>query len=327
MTTVGATAPASAIGGAEPAPAGRSQRFGRRSTAPEARPYDFRRPTKLSREHVRVLQIAFETFTRKWATLFTTSLRAVCSVQLTSIQQLTYDEYIASLPTPTTMFLLSLNPVEGAGIVQLSVSTVLTAVDHMLGGTGAGPQPERSLTDVESAVIRGVVDRLLHELSYALEMLGRFQPDVTTVEYNPQFAQASAASDLVVVATFDIHAGADVSTASLSLPFNGIFSYLERAVSGPAAGRDLAHREAAAHSIALRLQEAPVEVAVRFSGTAVQLPEVMGLRVGDVLPLRHAIRSPLAVTVAGNTFAHAVPGREGRRLACLIVNPSEGIPQ
>lgn len=309
----------------EPKPTGRSGRSGRREENAEARAYDFRRPTKLSREHVRVLEMMLETFTRQWATLFTTSLRAVCSVQLTSIQQLTYDEYIASLPAPTSMFLLSLDPLPGAGILQLSMSTVMTAFDHILGGSGAAPQPVRPLTDVESSVIRGVVDRLLHEMGYALETLVRFQPEVTAIEYNPQFAQASAASDLVVVVTFDIRTGSDESSASLSLPYNGIFPHLERAISGPGAGRDRNRRDAAARAVALRLQEVPVDVAVRFNPTAVLMPEVLDLRIGDVLPLRHPVREPLSVGAAGITFAHAVPGSEGRRLACLIVTPNEEI--
>ncbi len=316
-------APSAALSESEPD--GHGHHLGRRGEVAEARAYDFRRPTKLSREHVRVLQIALETFTRQWATLFTTSLRAVCNVQLTTIQQLTYDEYIASLPTPTSMFLLSLDPVPGAGIVQLSMSTVLTAFDYMLGGSGAAPQPERPLTDVESTVIRGIVDRLLHEMGYALEMLVRFQPEVTAVEHNPQFAQTSAASDLVVVASFQMHTGSDESTASLCLPFNGIFPYLERAISGPGAGRDRTFREAAARSVAIRLQEVPVDVAIRFRPTSVRMPEVLDLRVGDVLPLKHPVRDPLAVSAAGITFAHAVPGSEGRRLACLIVTPNEEI--
>ncbi|OIQ77894.1 flagellar motor switch protein FliM [mine drainage metagenome] len=267
--------------------------------------------------------MSLETFTRQWATLFTMSLRAVCNVSLKSIQQLTYDEYISSLPDLTAMFLLSMDPLPGSGIVQLSMSSVMTAFDHMLGGSGAANQPARPLTEVESTVIRGVVDRLLHELRYALEALVRFSPEVTGVEHNPQFAQAAAASDLVLVTSFEVHTGIDVSTASICLPFNGIFPYLERAISGPGLGRDASRREAAARAVALRLEEVPVDVAVRFRPTSVLMPEVLDLRVGDVLPLRHPVRDPLTVGAAGITFAHAVPGSEGRRLACLIVTPTE----
>lgn len=300
----------------------RGHRSARRSGA-EARAYDFRRPTKLSREHVRVLEMTLETFTRQWTTLFTTSLRAVCSVSLTTIQQLTYDEYIASLPGLTSMFLLSLDPLPGAGILQLSMPSVMTAFDHMMGGTGSVPQPERPLTDVESSVMRGLVDRLLHEMGYALETIARFQPEITAIEYNPQFAQAAAASDLVVVISFELRTGADTSSASLCLPYNGIFPHLERAISGPGPGRDRSRREASARSVAMRLQEVPVDVSVRFNPTTVLMPEVLDLRIGDVLPLRHEVREPLVVGAAGITFAHAVPGSEGRRLACLIVTPTE----
>jgi len=307
----------------ETEPTSRGSRSSRRGETGEARAYDFRRPTKLSREHVRILEMTLETFTRQWATLFTTSLRAVCSVQTTSIQQLTYDEYISSLPDLTAMFLLTLDPLPGAGILQLSMSTSMTAFDHMLGGSGAAPQPERPLTDVELSVIRGIVDRLLHEMGYALEPLVKLQPEVTGIEYNPQFAQASAASDLVIVITFDMHTGSDESKATLCLPYNGIFPHLDRAISGPGVGRDRNRREAAARAVVARLQEVPVDVAVRFNPTPVLMPEVLDLQIGDVLPLRHLVREPLSIGAAGITFAYAVPGSEGNRLACLIVTPNE----
>src|SRR5690242_9711781 len=87
----------------------------RKSAGPEA--YDFRRPTKLSREHIRTLQIAYETFARHYATLLTTSLRAVSQVSLLSIEQLTYDEYMSALNNPTIMALVNLEPLPGTAIL------------------------------------------------------------------------------------------------------------------------------------------------------------------------------------------------------------------
>src|ERR1700710_2639614 len=118
----------------------------RGSSGPTA--YDFRRPIKLSREHVRTLQIAFETYARSCGTLLTTRLRVVSSVTLASIEQLNYDEYVASLENPTVIAVVSIDPLSGTVLLELSSSVAMTAIDHLLGGPG-GPQPQRPLTEVE----------------------------------------------------------------------------------------------------------------------------------------------------------------------------------
>ncbi len=289
----------------------------------EARLYDFRRPTKLSRDHVRVLEIALDTFARQWTTLLTTTLRAVSTVSLRSIQQLTYDEYVGSLPSPTVMMILSVEPLEGAGILQFSLDSAMTSVDHLLGGPGLPPQPERALTEIESMLLKGVVDRVLHELTYATETLMKIEPVIVNIEHNPQFAQAAAPSDLVIVMSFDMKIGADECVATLCLPFNDVFPHLEKAIAGSGFGRDRRDREAAALEVATRLGVVPVDVSVRFTPTVVRMSDVVNLQVGDVLPLAHPVSQPLAITAAGVTFAYAVPGSEGKSLACLIVNPPQ----
>src|SRR4051794_14985433 len=117
--------------------------------------YDFRRPTKLSREHVRMLQMAFETFARRLTTVFTSGLRQVCQVTIIEINQQTYDEYVSGLATPTLLVPITLPPLEGTGVLELSLPVALAAIDHMLGGPG-GTQQTRALTDIESGLFRGL---------------------------------------------------------------------------------------------------------------------------------------------------------------------------
>src|SRR4051812_12888989 len=106
--------------------------MGRRGRGAGPEKYDFRRPTKLAREHTRTLQMAYEAFARQYATVLTTSLRAISQVSLVSIEQLTYEEYISSLGSPTIMAMLELEPLPGTAILEFSLSTGMAAIDHML---------------------------------------------------------------------------------------------------------------------------------------------------------------------------------------------------
>jgi flagellar motor switch protein FliM len=292
----------------------------RRGRGGGPQPFDFRRPTKLSREHARSLQIVYETFARQCATLLTSSLRVVCHVGLSSIDQLTYEEYVSALANPTLMARVELDPLPGTAIVEMSMSTAMTWVDHLLGGAG-GPQPTRPLSDIEAELVRGLLQRVLGELRYAFESLLPIHPRLGALEYNPQFAQVCTASDVVVVASFDMRVGSQECVATVCLPFTMILPPLEAAADNNAHSElQRVIRADAARAVAAGLESTPVEVSVRFSPVRMRSEEIIGLRVTDVVRLRHPVTASLAVTAGDVTFAHAVPGNQRTRLACLIVS-------
>ena len=281
-------------------------------------PYDFRRPIKLSREHVRTLQIAFETYARSCGTLLTTRLRVVSSVTLGSIEQQNYDEYVSSLANPTVIAVVAIDPLPGTVIMEMSVSSAMTAIDHMLGGPG-GPQPERPLTEVEMPLLRGLLERMLGELRYGFESLVDISPKLKEIEYNAQFLRAYQPGDAVVVASFDLKIGSEECLASICLPFNTILPVLERQETIELTPAERLLREASHRSLAAGLSAAPIDVAVRFQPIRMRTEDIVDLRPGDVVPLGHPTSRPLEVTVNETVFAHAVPGNQGARLACLVV--------
>ncbi len=291
-----------------------------KSAGPEK--YDFRRPTKLAREHVRTLQVAYETFARQYTTLLTSTLRAVSQVSLLSIEQVTYDEYIASLNNPTCMFMIEMQPLPGVTIFEFSLTTALAWVDHMLGGPG-GKQPQRPLTDIEVPLVNSMLDRVFGELRFAFEPIVELSaPTIVGLEYNPQFAQHAGASDAMIVTSFEMKVGSQECVATICMPFASIFPKL-RPDSGGAELTDAQRqaRDAALRAMTAGLGSTPVEVSVRFNSVLMTPRDLVTLRPGDIVPLEHPVTSPLAVTSAGVTFAHAVAGSSGNRLACLVVPP------
>ena len=288
-------------------------------------PYDFRRPTKLSREHVRTLQLAYETFARQYTTLLTSSLRVDAQMSLLSIEQQTYDEYVASLESPTVLAVLQLEPLPGVAVLQFGLSTALATIDHLLGGPG-GTQPERTLTDIETRLMHGQLDRVLSDLRSAFEAVVDIQPRLTGIEYNPQFLQAAAASDAMIVATFEMCVGAEECVATMCVPFAGIFSKLQGERTDVALSPELRlARETAQRNVIAGLETAPVDVTVRFQPVRMHPEDLVDLQPGDVVPLTHAVSAPLAVEAAGVTFAYAVPGSQRNRRACLVVDPPAGV--
>jgi flagellar motor switch protein FliM len=263
-------------------------------------PYDFRRPIQLSREHSRMLQLAFDGFARQATTVFTSALRTVCAVGLVSVEQRTYAEYVDSLNSTTYLTMFSAEPIHARGVLEIPLAAVMTSIDHMLGGSGPTQQPERPLSEIESSVARSLIERLLGEMRYSMAGVLPLEPVVTGVEYSPQFAQVASAADVMVVAVLELH----LVRASAPVPVSD---------------RERAQQARATEQLLAGFQRVPVPVSVRVRPTVLGPDDLAMLQIGDVIRLDHPAAAPLEVVVDGTTFAHATAGTRGPRLAALIV--------
>jgi flagellar motor switch protein FliM len=166
----------------------------------------------------------------------------------------------------------------------------------MLGGPG-GAQPQRPLTEVETPLLRGLIERILGELKYGFEQLVEIHPKLREIEYNAQFLRAHQPGDAVVVASFDMKVGTEECLASICLPFNTILPVLEKEITvepttAERMARDLAHR-----NLTAGLSAAPIDVAVRFQPIRMRTDDIVDLLPGDVVPLGHPTSLPLEITV------------------------------
>jgi flagellar motor switch protein FliM len=292
----------------------------RRRAAAQPVSYDFKRPIQLSREHSRTLQLGLDGFARQATTVFTSALRTVCQVSLASIDQRSYAEYIQSLGTSTYMTVFTADPIPGSGIFEMPLGATMLCIDHMLGGPGGRNQPERPLTEIESAVIRSFTERLLGEMRYSLEDIVALVPVVTAIEYSPQFAQAAGAADVMVVVAFDLKVNDSDHQLTFCLPFSGLLPHLVNASApAPSSERERAQRASAAALLHHQFREVPIDVQIALRPTRVAPEEITGLEVGSVLRLSHPAAAPLDVVVDDMVLAYATPGVNGQRLAAQIV--------
>jgi flagellar motor switch protein FliM len=205
----------------------------------------------------------------------------------------------------------------------VALPVALGAIDHLLGGPG-GPQPVRTLTDIEVGLVTGLLDQMVATFGAAIEPIVPLAPDAGAIEYNPQFLQAAAATDAMVTGEFTLQLGREKSRLSLCLPLAPLLPRLiaQRPGERPDGLMDVS-AAAAARRLRNRLGDVPIDVSVRFAPVQVPSARLLTLQPGDVIPLPHRVGAPLAVHVGDRTFASAVAGRSGSRLAALIVDKSE----
>ena len=281
--------------------------------------YDFRRPNKLNREHVRALEIVGEAFARQLTTALGTALRTGVTTALDDIDQRTYDEYVRELPSPTLLSVLDLPPLKGAAMLHLPPSLTMTVVDRLLGGTGGGTAPHRALTEIELRLVTDLLDRVLVRLGTAFETLAPVRPQLNRTESNPQFAQVTAPTDMVVVTSLTVKVDGSPSTVSLAVPFTALGPVLDDATT-----RDKLRDDHLAVELRRALEStvhtAGVEVCVRFREARLPSGRIATLRPGDVLPLDQPLDEPLTVEVAGLPRFLATAGTKGKRVACLVTD-------
>ena len=285
----------------------------------EPQPYDFRRPTKLAREHGRMLEMVYETVARQWGTVLGSEIGAQCQVVFDGVEQRSYDDYVSSMPSPNLMAVFTPEPHTGAGFLQVSTTTGFEAIERMLGGGGGGEQPVRIPTEIETQLILRVAERMLGELRYGLAAVTEIAPALKSLEFNPQFVQVAAATDLYIVASFTIKIGDSAAPASVALPAPVLALRLADAGSAddPAAR---AAREQARAAMTHAVGDVPVEVVVRFVPRSMPTSRLVELREGDVIRLNHPVERPLDVVSAGVVCARGVAGAQGTRAACLVTS-------
>lgn len=280
--------------------------------------YDFRSPSRFSREQLRALQMATDTFARQMATVLSTTLRIVAHATLEEVVQTTYEEYIDRVPNPSLLAVLDFAPLEGDGVFALPMDLVMSVIDRLLGGPGSRTQPSRALSEIESGLIRNLVKQMVWELRYAFEALGGVKAEVQSLESDPQFLQLAPPSDAMIVAHFEIKLGDQIARSTLCIPVETIAPVLDSVHAKPEIELSGAKAEAA-QSLKERMHEVPVDVRVAFASISLPSRDILDLEVGDVLPLHHPTNQPLTLEADGIPVATAVPGSHGKRLACQIV--------
>jgi len=286
------------------------------TSVPTHEPYDFRRPTTLSREHARTLELAFETFARQWGTQLTARVRVMSQVSLDSVTMQTYDDYVARLPATTAMVLCSLDGFNARVVFQFPAAGALNWVSHILGNPHPIDVGERKFTRIEQTLIRNLITETLEDLHYSLGGLLKSSITVDTIHYNAQFAQAATKLDLMLVATLTIRVGDRSVLATVAIPGDAVLPQLGEE-------NPIDTGEHAAQLLHEHIAQVPMELALSVSDAQVTPEQILNMSVGDVLRLPHPSHRPLNLTVDGQRLGTAAAGSHAGRIAAVVVSTEE----
>jgi len=274
---------------------------------------------------MRALQTMHEGFGRNFGAALSALLRTIVEVKLTSVDQLTYSEFVFSLENPTCFNLVNAKPLEGQLILDINPSILFPIIDRLLGGSTASAAPaRRPLTEIELRLVSRITDLFLNEMQHAWENVLHLELDVDRVESNPQLVQIIPANEVVILVSFELTIGDTRGMVNLCIPFNSI----ERISHKLSANSWVSYskRPPTPESIQLisgRIAEAPLELVVELAQTKITTADLISLRVGDIIASEKDVQQPLIVSVEGRPKFEASPGQFKGRKAIEILQAVE----
>lgn len=282
--------------------------------------YDFKRPERVSKEQMRALEGIHESFARNFGASLSGFLRTIVEVRIATAEQLTYSEFIHSLPNPTNFNLLSAEPLEGQMCLELSPLIIYPIIDRLLGGANTELYvPQRPLTMIEHRLVGRITDRALDALTEAWSDLVEVKFKISEVESNPHLVQIVAPNEVVVVLGFEIKMGGRAGTMSLCIPFNVIDPVMNKLLSqGWLAYQRRATPEDKTDELARSLGATTVTLAAYLAETTITMQDLLTLQPGDILQTTKPVTGETIVQVEGkNKFAARI-GRHKDILAVKI---------
>ncbi|MBK8231932.1 MAG: flagellar motor switch protein FliM [Candidatus Eisenbacteria bacterium] len=274
--------------------------------------YDFRRPNRVSKEQLRFLQTIHEVFAREYAASLSGYLRSMVDIEIISVDQLTYGEYVLSLPGTTSLYIFSMPPLEGQGVIEVNPALILSMIDRLFGGTGAQSDYSRDLTNIEAAVMSKLVQRALGAISTAWEGVVEAKPQLDNTEKNPQMLQLLPNSETVILISCELRMGKTNGVISLCYPFLTMETILPTlAGRGAFLGRGRRTVPEGPGWISRRISESQLEVVAQVGATHLTVGEFLHLQQGDVIRLPRRVEEPIDLLVGGLLKATARPGLRG----------------
>lgn len=281
--------------------------------------YDFRRPDKLSKDQLRIIQMIYESFARLMANTLSAQLRVVVDVNVISVGQFTYEEFVRSVSNPTVLTVFSMDPLQGSGVMELNSDLSLTIVDRLFGGTGYHSEKNRELTDIEQSVISRIIVKIMDNLREAWGSVIDLKPRIESVDTNPHFVQISSPSDMVITTTLTTKIGNNEGIINICIPhivLEPIISKLNAKFWYANVGKESTVENL--EVIKNKMEKTYLPVTVLLGSADLTVEHILDLQPDDIIQLNSRSSSDLKVYVGNKLKFVGFPGTVKGKIAIQI---------
>ena len=283
--------------------------------------YDFARPAKFSKEHLRTLEIIFEHYGRLLSTNLPVYLRKAIQVEVMNSEAVSYSEFSNALSNPVLLGIINFAPLKGNIILEIASNLGYAMVDRMLGGEGEPLEKTREFSEIELLIIERILTVCVNLLHEPWENVVDIHPRLERIETNSQFAQIISPSEMIAIVTINIKIGDVEGLMNVCLPYLTLEDIMDKLNTkywySTMQDKD---EQQYVDAIETLISKAPIPMKAVLGNSTISVSDFSGLQVGDIIRLDTKVNQELAVCVGNIKKFTALPGSSGDKYAVRITS-------
>lgn len=287
----------------------------------QVKDYDFKRPTKFSKEHLRTLEIIYEHYGRLLSTNLPVYLRKNIQVSVASSETVIFSEFTNALSNPVILGIVDFNPLPGNIIIELSPNLGFAMIDRMLGGQGVPLEKSRDFSEIEMTILQKLIVVCMQLMREPWKNVIDINPMMERVETNAQFAQVIAPSDMIAIVSLSVKIGDVEGFMNVCLPFFTLEDVMDKLNTkywfSTMQKDDKVDYEEHIESLIKRI-DVPVKAVLGKS--LVSVNDFLNLQVGDIIRLDARVDSEMEVFVGNIKKFTALPGSNRDQYAVRVAS-------
>ena len=272
--------------------------------------YNFRRPDKFSKDNLRALRDIHREFSKAISLVLSGYLRMRVEIEIVSVDQLTYEEFVRSMPSPISVGVFEFEPLSGQVLLGISFEVISCIVNRMLGGVGNIENQTRELTDIEKALAKKVINIIIKSLEDSWNTIIPVTGKFISLDDNYQSIQVATAGEIVALLTFEVQiSGKHFGLFSLCFPYpvlETVLGHLSTQHIFQTKGLVASNDERL--KMISKINTSNVDLRVQFGQCSITLDDFLQLSEGDIIKLDNKVQDDLIVKVNGEKKFFARPG-------------------
>lgn len=271
--------------------------------------YDFKRPAKFSKEHLRTLEIIYEHYGRLLSTTLPVYLRKNIQVAVASSETVTFSEFTNALSNPVILGIVNFSPLPGNIIVELGANLGYAMMDRMLGGAGDPLEKLRDFSEIEMSIIEKIMIVCMQLMREPWKNVVDVEPIMERIETNAQFAQVISPNDMIAIVSLNVKIGDVEGFMNICLPFFTLEGVMDKLNTKYwfSTMQD-SNDESFAELIDAMIQKVDIPIKAVLGKSTISVNDFMGLQLGDIIRLDSYVDSDLSVYVGNIRKFTALPG-------------------
>lgn len=281
--------------------------------------YDFARPSKFSKEHLRTLEIIFEHFGRLLATNLPAYLRKSVSVDVVNSEVVIYSEFSNALANPVLLGVVGMQPLVGNVIMEMASNLGFAIVDRLLGGAGNSLEKERDFSEIELSILERIFSICVNLLQEPWGNVVQISPRLERIETNSQFAQIISPSETIAIITLELKVGDVEGLMNICLPYDTLEPVIDKLntkywFSTMRERDDHSYEQSIEHVI----NRAKVPLKAVLGTSRINVMDFVNLQVGDIIRMDRKVDEELEVYVGNIKKFMALPGYSNDKYAVRV---------